>query len=285
MVIRFVTDSTSNIKARVAESLQIKVVPNYIFFGQEEFREGGNLSFSEFIDKLTSCKETPQTAPPSSAEFVRVYEDLIREGVDTILSIHASSRLSNIYRNACIARETISRSHPNVKVVVIDSQLVDLALGACVEEAVKLLQAGKSVEEIIEFVEKTCRATRAYLCVDTLEYLKRGGRVTRLAAFFGSMLDVKPILKLENGQIELVEKASGREKALEALFQILKKEIPPGSRLDVGVGDALCQPEGDQFLQRVSSAFRCEVKRRASIAPSVAIHTGPGTIAIAYRIL
>lgn len=285
MPIRFVTDSTANLPPDVERRFGIKVLHIYLFFGEEEHREGETLSYADFMNRLTSAKVPPQTSPPTSAEFVKAYEELIAQGADAILSVHVSSKLSNTFRNACIAKEMVSRTHPHVKIFPVDSELVDLALGSCLEEAAELAQQGKSADELVAYLQKICKAVRVYAYVDTLEYLKRGGRVTKLAAFFGGLLNVKPILKLENGQLDLAEKVSGQEKALETILEMLKKEIPQGRSLDIGVADCLSEQLGDQFLQTLKAQFNCRRTRRASLSPSVAIHTGPGALAAAYRVL
>lgn len=285
MPIRFVTDSTANLPADVERRFGIKVLHIYLFFGEEEHREGVTLTYADFMNKLTSSKVPPQTAPPTSAEFVKAYEELIAEGADVILSVHVSSQLSNTFRNACIARDMVSRTHPQAKIVTLDSELIDLALGSCIEEAAELAQQGRTADEVVAHLKAICKAIRVYAYVDTLEYLKRGGRVTKLAAFFGGLLGVKPILKLENGQLDLAEKVGGQEKALETIAAMLKKEIPEGRPLDIGAADCSNQQMGDQFLQTLKTQFNCRRTRRASLSPSVAIHTGPGALAVAYRVL
>lgn len=284
MAIAFVTDSTANLAPSAAQALGVRVVPIYLFFGSEEYREG-HLSYSEFLSKLTARTELPQTAPPTAAEFFKVYEELIQQGATAIVSAHVSAKLSNTYRNACIAKEMIQSHYPQVKVFPVDSQLADLALGSCIEDAVKKAKMGSPVEEVVHFLQSLCQAVRVYVYVDTLEFLKRGGRVTRLAAFFGSLLNVKPILRLAAGELSLAEKVSGKEKALDTIVQLIKKEIPPGRRLEIGVADSANPQEGDQFLNILRSQFQCEKTRRASVTPSVAIHTGPGALAAAYRLL
>lgn len=284
MAVKIVTDSTSNLPPEKVAVQGITVVPSYIFFGSEEYKEGEGLSYPEFIQKLKQLGTSPQTAPPTAAEFFKIFEKLLQEA-DEVVSLHLTSKLSNIYRNATIAKDMVERAHPTKKVYTVDTQMVDFALGLLVNEADRLAKSGKSGQEIVAAVQAMQQKMGGYIYVDTLEFLKRGGRVSRLAAFFGSLMQVKPILKLEEGELRPAEKVAGKEKALEKILELLDGEIPTGSQLELGVGDALDPVEGDRFLELLKTRFSCFTTHRVTLCQSVSIHAGPGALAVFYRIL
>lgn len=285
MAVAIVTDSTANLSDQEARALGVTVIPSYLFFGEkEEYKEGVSLDYSDFVDKLKNTSLTPQTAPPSAAEFVKTYQKL-GEQASQIVSLHLTSKISNIYRNAIIARDMMQRSNPDISIYVVDTQMVDLALSFLVKEAARMAAAGKEAVEIASAVEKMRQDMGGYLYIDTLEFLKRGGRVTRLAAFFGGLLNLKPILKLDNGELNPVGKVSGKEKALDTIIDLLKKDIPEGREITVGVCDALDKDGGDQLLNLLRTKFQCHQTLRARMCQSVMIHAGPGALAVFYHIL
>lgn len=282
-MVKIVSDSTANLPAGELQALGVETAPSYIFFGDEEFKEGISLGYNDFIEKLKHSATLPQTAPATSAEFVNIYNKILQQ-TNEIISIHVSSKLSNIHRNASIAADMVCRQNPNAKITVIDSQNVDFGLGLIVREAAKAAHAGKSGEEIVALVKGTIGKIGGFVYIDTLEYLKRGGRVGRLAAFFGTLLNMKPILKLENGELSLADKVKGRENALDVMVSLLKQAIPPGANPIIGVVDAVAREEGDKYLNILRSQIPCREAMRASLCQSTTIHGGPGAIGVFYAL-
>lgn len=282
-MVKIVTDTTANLPAGELQALGVETAPSYIFFGDEEFKEGISLNYHDFVEKLKNSQTPPQTAPATSAEFVNIYNKLLQQ-TSEIVSIHTSSKLSNIHRNATIAADMVCRQNPNAKVTVIDSQNVDVGLGLIVREAARASREGKSMEEIVVLAKGMIGKIGGFVYIDTLEYLKRGGRVGKLAAFFGTLLNMKPILKLENGELGLADKVKGRENALDALLSLMKQAIPPGVSPIIGVVDAVAKEEGDKYLNILRSQIPCKEALRASLCQSTTIHVGPGAIGVFYAL-
>ncbi len=187
MAVRIVTDSTADLPLKFAHDLGISVVPLSVIFGDEVFREGVDISHDLFYDKLVHERDLPTTSAPSVGEFLEVYEPLLKEA-DEIVSIHLSSKLSATHNNACQAAQTLADR--GARIEVIDSRAISLGLTFVALSAARAAREGADLEQIRAAVERTIRNIHIYVMVDTLEYLRRGGRIGRARAFLGTMLRV-----------------------------------------------------------------------------------------------
>lgn len=212
MTVRIVTDSTSDLPPALASEYGIAVVPLTVRFGDEEFLDGVDITSDQFFKRLQREAKTPTTAQPSPGQFREVYERLIEEGATAIVSCHISSKLSGTYESARQAAEGLS-----VPVHLVDSKLFSLALSAGVIEAAKAARNGQPVEEVVAVAEDTFRRTHVFVTLETLEYLRRGGRLSRGQELVGSLLKVKPILTAEDGAVEAIGRIRTKPKALEEI--------------------------------------------------------------------
>jgi len=279
-MIKIVTDTTSSLSKEYLDRYGITAAPSYLFFENERFQEGVDLSYPDFCSKLKSVKSLPTTAAASSAEFVSIYSQLAKEA-ETIFSIHISSNLSLIYRNATIGAEMVSKDK-SVEVKVIDSKVIDLGLGMIVLEAAKAAQMGKSKEEIEKLIAEIVGKVKCYFYVDTMEFLMKSTRVTKLRGIFAGILNMKPILAIENGEMVSKDKAIGKEKALEKILMLMGGEIKPQQSIRVAVSDVLAKAEGDNLLKMIKEKFDCKETLRSNLSTSVAVHCGPGTVAVSF---
>lgn len=283
---KLVTDSTSNIPAHLIDNNITSVLSSYIFFGSEEFREGVNITSQELQDRILIKKQIPSmTNPPTSLEFAKLFEDINKnKDVDMIFAVMISSKLSNIHKNATIAADIFNKrtDQGKCRVAVFDSQALDMGLGLIVLQAQDAIRQGKSGEEIKKLIERGVTNVKAYVYVDQLDFLVRGGRVSKLAGMFGTFLGMKPILSNVNGEIIAKGKIKGKDKAIEQILEYVQQDVPPGKDIHVSVCDAASKPEGDQLLSTIQSRFKCVKTYRHNLCPSVTVHAGPGAAGVFF---
>ena len=202
MAIRVVTDSTSDLPAELAQRWHITVLPCYVVEGDVTYRDGVDLSHDQFYRRLTSNASLPTTAQPSPADFRDVYEELLGQG-HQVISIHVSGKLSGTLNSAEQAKSSLVEAAP---IEIIDSQLASIPLGLAVLAAAEQSEQADSYQQVAGKVRRDLPLTHGFFLLDTLEYLQKGGRIGRAQAFLGSMLSVKPILKLQDGEAHPVER-------------------------------------------------------------------------------
>jgi DegV family protein with EDD domain len=274
LAVRIVTDSTADLPLKFAHDLGISVVPLSVIFGDEVFREGIDISHDLFYDKLIHGRDLPTTSAPSVGDFLEVYEPLLKE-TDEIVSIHLSSKLSATYNNALQAAQIVADK--GGKVEVIDSRVVSLGLTFVTLAAARAASEGGDVEAIRAAAESTSQRIRIYVMLDTLEYLRRGGRIGRGRAFLGAMLRVKPLLSLRDGEVHPEERLRTKRHAMERLFQIATS-YPKVQEIAIGYST---NPQEAQDLQTRLHAVLPEVNILVTrVGPVIGTHAGPGVLAI-----
>ncbi|HAI51895.1 MAG TPA: DegV family protein [Limnochordia bacterium] len=277
--IHVVTDSGSDLPVKLREELGIQVVPLTVRFGDEVFKDGVDLTAAEFYARLKQETRMPSTSQPSPAEFVEVYERIAKPG-DTIISIHLSSKMSGTYQSAMLATTMID---PKITVHVVDSRAASLGIGVPTIAAAKAAQAGKSAEEILTEVEGILDSLRVYFVVDTLEYLQRNGRIGLASALVGTLLNIKPVLTLVDGQVAPFEKIRGRAKAFKRLRELGAefRERNPGKQLKAAVSHADNQTEADTLAEALPEILDLQDEVVVGeIGATIGVHAGPGTVAV-----
>ena len=223
MVVRIVTDSTSDIPLEKARALGITIVPLTVFFGEQAYLDGIELDNAAFYSKLRTSKQSPRTSQPPPAAFQEAYTRLINEGADGILSVHLSSKLSGTYQSACTGRDALPDDMKKIPIEVVDSQIVSLGMGVPVMHAAEEARQGASLPELKTRLLDRLARTRVLFVLDTLEYLKRGGRIGGAEALLGNMLSVKPLLTFKNGEIIALERPRTRSKAFARIAQLVNE--------------------------------------------------------------
>jgi DegV family protein with EDD domain len=257
VTVRIVVDSTSDIPHDRAQALGIEVAPLVVLFGDNEFRDGVDLTAEEFYRKLTSSSVTPTTSAPSIGTFQEAYRKVIREGADAVLEISLASKLSATYGNATQAAKTVS-AETGVPIEVIDSGTVSGGFGA-------------SLEQVKAHAQSMLARVRLYAALDTLEYLKRGGRIGGARALLGSLLNVKPLIEVREGQVLPVENVRTRSKAQERVGQIASGHGQIEAVAVVRSSEAV----GEQF-NRITRTFWDGPIYEYVLGPVVGAHAGPG---------
>ena len=276
-MIRIVTDSSCDLPDDVLAQNRIEVVPLTIRFGEEELIDREELSGDEFWRRLTSGGVLPETAAPSVGRFQQAFTRMVSSGADGIVVVGISSKISATLQSAILAAEQFTAGIP---VRVIDSQLVSAALGLAVVTTAEIAASGASIEEVEAAARHACERGRIFATPDTLEYLRRGGRIGEAQALIGGLLDVKPLIAFEDGRVAAAGRVRSRKRALAAVLDHIQEQGDSISRLAVVHSDPVELPE---FLQSVAAIYQGEVMV-AHIGPAVGTHIGPGTVGVAYLV-
>jgi len=274
MTVKIVTDSVADLPPQVAKELGITVIPLNVRFGEEVYRDGIDLSAEQFYEKLRHSKILPVTSVPSPATFAETYDKLAEE-TDEILAIIISSRLSGTYD---VAVQSIGLMKRKCRVEVIDSQWATMAEGFIVMKAAQAAQAGAGRDEVIGVARSTIPRVDFLSVFDTLEYLRRGGRIGAAQAFLGSILKVNPIITLRKGVVEPAGRTRSRAKAIERLYDFA---MSYAYIEEMAVEDTVCPDEAEVLVERLSSKFPKERIYRSKMTPVIGTHTGPGLLLVA----
>lgn len=276
-----VTDSTANIPENILKKYPIQVIPLHLIWGNKLYKDGIDISPDEFYQKIRTAEVMPTTSQSTPEEFKQLYQRLLDEDYD-ILSIHISSRLSGTLDSASQAQHAF----PGKKIELLDSASASMAMGFQVEAAARLAALGGSVQDCLAVAERAKNQTGVYFAVETLEYLKRGGRIGNAAAFLGTLLNLKPLLMLRDGVIEPVEKVRTFSKTLARLLDMVEARLQEESgpiHLCAIHGDA---PEAAQQLLDLAVARFGDKNITetiiSDISPVIGTHAGPGALGLAY---
>ena len=273
--IRVVTDSGADLPKDLAAELGIRIVPLTIHFGDEERRDGADLSTDEFYRRLRAG-EMSRTTQPAPADFEAVYRALQEEGADAVISCHLSSAMSGTMQSASIAAQAV-----DVPVHVVDTRSASMGNGLVAIECARLARAGAGVEEILARARDVIARQRILFMVDTLEYLQRNGRIGRAQAFLGGLLNVKPILTVEDGVVAPLERARGRAKAVSRLLERMVEEAgETPQRVAVMHGDA--PAEAAELAVQIRARVPVAELITAVLGPTVGTHAGPGTLGMVF---
>jgi len=273
-----VTDSTANLSATRARELGVTVVPLQIIFGDRAFSDGVELTVQEFYERLPASDRLPTTSQPSVGMFAEVFSRLL-ESHDAILAILLSGKLSGTVASAQAARDLISRQRD---VHVYDSRLVEYALGLQVEEAARMVREGWSVHRVTEALVGVRERTRCFIVLDSLENLRRGGRIGGVAAVIGSLLQVKPIITLRDGLVDVHEKVRTSRRALEGLLTQLQRDVAQFGVSEVTIMHSSSREAVDAFRAQVLAAAPGVRTREVWMSPIVGVHTGLGGLGLIY---
>ena len=273
MTVKIVTDSTSDLTLGISSELGITVVPMYVQFGTESYRDGIDLTTEQFYQKLRHTKILPTSGVPSPAVFAEAY-DKLAEVTDEILVIALSGKLSAVYEMELQAIRLMKRK---CRIKVIDSLAGAMALGLITIAAAKAANTGATLDEVISITRHNISRAEIRFAFDTLEYLKRSGRINTAQAFLGSMLRINPILSLKNGEAYPVARKRSRSKAIDYLC-----DFATGYSYieEMAIEDATTPHEAQILLERLSAKFPRERIYRTKVSSVVGTHVGPHVLAV-----
>ena len=276
MTIKIVTDSTADLPVKLAEELGIAVVPVYIRFGEPVYRDRVDISEDEFYQRLLNDPIHTNTTQPSPQDFADVYEKLSKDA-DGIVSIHLTSKLSGTYNSAVQGKKMVKNKCP---IEVIDTQTLTIAFGLMVIRASTMAKDGKSFREIVDEVNMMIPNVHLLILFDTLKYLIKGGRIGKAKGLIGSILNVKPMLTMKDGELVPSSQVRTHSKGIDRLVGFTKNAT---HIQDLAVLYSTTPDEAQALVERISPIFPKERTLLARLGPGLGAHGGPGILAVALR--
>jgi DegV family protein with EDD domain len=270
-----VLDSTSDFVDARERHANMRIVPLYVLFDGQPFRDHLDIGPDEFYERLADAKTLPTTSQPTPADFLAAYEELVSAGYDRIWSLHLSSKLSGTFESAQRASEQLGKD----VVRLFDSASASLAVALLAEAIDRRLEQGTTDEEIERLLDRFAGNVRVVFTCATLEYLKRGGRIGKAQALAGSLLNVKPILELRDGVVEPIGRVRGRQKALEEFSRLFVEWTEDGDGLRVAIAHANAPEWIDVISDFVTKARpKATIDLVEPLGAVVGTHAGPGAV-------
>jgi DegV family protein with EDD domain len=276
MTVRVVTDSAADLDAELADELGVRVVPLTIRFGADEFVDRQDLTPAEFYARCAASPVLPETAAPSPGAFDTAFRSLFDEGADTVVCINLSSGLSATMQSA----ENAARGLEGRDIRIVDSRSVTWGLGSQVVNAARAARDGASADEVVRLVEDMIPRTRVYGSLDTLDNLKKGGRIGNAQALLGTLLSIKPLVTIVDGVVEEGGKARTRSKALKVLVDKVA-EAGAVENLAVMHGQA---PDLDEFLELLAAVHPRDQIHVGDIGATIGVHAGPRVMGVTFQV-
>lgn len=277
MGVRIITDSTSDISLDQAKKLGITIVPLKVIFGDKEYKEGIEITMDKFYEMLGKAEKLPTTSQPAPDEFL-VHFNQAKEAGDSVVVIVISSKLSGTYQSACIAKEMSGHS----QIYIVDSMNAITGLRLLVDHAIKLKDQGISAEQIADTLEKLKDRIVLLAAVDTLEYLHKGGRLSKSSAILGTLLKFKPIINVKDGVVGVVGKERGTNKAIARTMELIEEFGSIDTSLPVYFGYTADDAKSIILRENVVEKYSLKDESLFPVGCVVGTHVGPGACVITY---
>ncbi len=281
MSVKIVTDSTAYIDARIQKEYDLSVVPLSVIFPDESYQET-EVDYYYFYAKIDREGIIPTSSQPSQGDMEQAFNRILEQGHE-IMAIFISGELSGTCQSAYGARQAILQTNPGARIEILDSRTTSMAMGYIVLAAAEAAREGKSIEEVLAIAKSVQERSHLFFIPDTLEYLKKGGRIGGASALLGSLLQIKPILHLADGKVEVLEKARGKKAALDHILDLLDKDQKQYGLEQVMVLHVSSIQKAAELAQTIKGRYSREVAI-SSIGPVIGMHAGPGTLGLAYVI-
>lgn len=275
--VAIVTDSVASIPDALMEEYQIHWAPYYIHRGQTVLRDLVTVYPKTFYQWLGTAVTLPTTAAPGPGDYLQIYEKLAASGVREIASIHITAKGSAAYQAAKIAQGAILERVPDMKIAVIDTMNVAMCQGWLVIEAARAAQAGKTLTQITEKIRQLIPLTRMIQTADTLKYLHMGGRIGKAQHLVGSLLSIKPLIGMEDGEISALGKTRGRKRAYQAMVDWAATAVSQLGRIRIAYVHVAAREEAEKLKGLVESRVTAVESLFAELSPALGVHSGPGT--------
>lgn len=279
MSICIMTDTMCDVPKEFVKRYNIKVMPLKVHFGEESFLDGIDITAEEFFERLAKADELPKTSQVTPLEFVKAFsEELEKE--NTVIAVLGSSHLSGTYNSAVIANEQLE----NRNIHVIDSEAITLGAGMLVIKAARLAEEGKSAEDIVRIIEESKKRMKQFLIIGDLKYIYKGGRISFSSSVIGSVLNIKPILTMTDGKLEMIEKSRGVKKAISILLDMIKDKGWTFNDKIIGINHTLCPEYADYIEELIKDEYHVKEIIRGKVGAVVGTHAGPGCVAFYFEV-
>lgn len=280
MTYKIVVDSSSDIPKELSSNLGIITVPMPVYIDGNAYREGIDIQSDRFYANFKDYKELPKTSQPNPNDLKETYESILAEGHE-IIAIHLSSGLSSTYQSALMVRDMCSAPQ---KIHVIDSLGASFGFGLLAIQASQIIQNEKDSGQILPGIVEVRNKMRYVFTIDTLEYLVKGGRVSKTAGFVAGLLDVKPILHINTeGKIDVFGKVRSRKSAVRKLIEMMEEDIVDPENQIIGISHSACLEDALQFAEEIKAKIKVKDVLVSEIGCVVGSHVGPGTLALFYQ--
>ena len=276
-MVKIVADTLSSIPLNVAKAHGIAMLPQIIIFGEETYRDDTEMDTQTFLEKLRTSPVLPKTAAPPPALYTPLFEQMIEEG-HTVICLCPSTDLSGTFRSANVALEDF----PGADIRVVDTRCIAGLFGEMVLLAAQWARDGVDADTIIARVHDLIARQRTYFVVDTLEYLHKGGRIGGAKALLGGVLQVKPILTLQNGRVEPFEQQRTARRALSRLRELVLEECPHGADAHLCMLQVDAEEEAQALATDLAAAIGVPEAPIYELPPAVVVHAGPGTLGVGF---
>ncbi|MEA3395891.1 MAG: DegV family protein [Chloroflexota bacterium] len=274
-----VSDSTANLPPELLQELDIPIIPLHIHWGEETYLDGVTLSPETFYRWLQERKDFPRTSQPAVGEFVDFFREVAeRYQTDTIVGVFISSDLSGTVNSALQAQAELS----DLRIEVVDSRSVSMGAGFQVLAGARAARSGVPLDKVLAVIRGVRAKVQFLFTVDSLEYLYRGGRIGGAARFFGSVLKLKPLLTVEGGKVDALEKVRSRRKVVQRMLQVTEERLAGRRPAEMAVMDIAAAEEAEELLAVVRERFRPRRLFHALVAPVIGTHGGPGTLGLGW---
>jgi DegV family protein with EDD domain len=275
--VSIVTDSTSSMTQAMGQEYGVHVIPVHVAFGTQTYLDGVEINSELFYRLLRGSKQLPTTSQPTVADFVEVYSALSKQA-EAIVSIHVSHKMSATFDSALIA----SKQLPDVPIHVLDSHSVSMGLGLIAIAAARAAAAGQDAAQVVRLVEELSPKTNVIFTVETLEYMRKGGRIGGATALLGSALSIKPILYVRDGLVEPLEKPRTRRRAVRRMLDLMAERVGSSEALHAVVLHCAAPDDAQVLAEQVAARFHCVELITGEAGPIIGTHAGPGTLGVAF---
>jgi len=277
--VAIVTDSTAFLPAGLLNQYAIKTTPLVVIWDEKTFEDGVDIQPGDFYTRLKTSKTMPSTSQASVGIMHSTFQNLIEQGFD-VLGIFISSKLSGTIQSALQAKEMLGAA--GERVTIVDSLSTSMCMGFMVLAAARAIEKGANMQECLAAVEKTRANSGVFFAVDTLEFLHRGGRIGGAQRFIGSALNLKPILTLNDGKVEGMERIRTKTKAHDRLLELVDERVKGKQNIRLAVVHANALPDAEALLARAAQQFNPVETVCSDLSPVIGTHTGPGTVGLVY---
>jgi DegV family protein with EDD domain len=277
--VAIITDSSAYLPPEIIEELDLHVVPLTLHWDGESYRDGEDIRAEEFYERLAASDTIPTTSQTTVGEFVNLFQSLLDQDY-AVFAMLISSGISGTVDSALQAKEEFK----DAPLVVMDSRLVSMALGFMVMAVARAAKAGASLDECVALAEDLYPRIGVYFTVDTLKYLNKGGRINTAKRLLGAALNIKPMMEIRDGKIELVESVISRKKAMKRMLELAETAIAGREPVRISTFHAAAEKDNEALMAAAIERFHPVETVTTFVSPVVGAHTGPGTLSLAYMV-
>ena len=281
MSIKIIADSTCYLPQEYIDKYKISIASLNVLINGNSYRET-DLSNDWFYNEMAKSSTIPTSSQPSIEELYNIVESIVKNG-DDVVGIFLSSDMSGTFSTSNLVKNMIIENYPNAKIVMIDSRSNCMQAGFAVLEAAKAANENKSLDEVVSIAKNVIKNSKFIFVPETLDYLKKGGRIGSAAALLGSLLQIKPILTVEDGKTTVFTKVRTKNKAIDKIVNTVLEQNLKSPIKGIIVHHINCQSEGQELADRLKNSLGLENVKIQSIGPIIGLHVGPGSIGVAYH--